>query len=76
MRDEARIYLGIVRDATAQNIMIPIPLHPIIKKHLGITDQETMEIGELLKADAREEYMNSPQFSEINAILESFPKLT
>ncbi len=35
-----------------------------------MTEDELLEIGEILKADAREQFVLSPHFGEINAILE------
>ncbi len=75
MREQARIFLAIFRDASNQGIFVPLELGPILTKHLGITEQEMMEVGEILKADMLEWSATRPDFERIKAELAKFPRL-
>jgi hypothetical protein len=75
MRREATIMLEIIRMAIAEGVWLPQELGPILHTVLGITEREALEIGEILKADARERFANHPDFTAVNAELEKFPKM-
>lgn len=59
MRREASILLGIIREANRQDVTIG-PVFSIIRKQLGITDDEMNEIAAICEADIREQYVNTP----------------
>ena len=75
MREQAKIWLAFLREANNRGVMLDIATVNLLYDVLKITDQEIMEIGEVLKADIRERYSNSPHFALINAFLEGLPKL-
>lgn len=75
MREQARVFLYIVREAMAQHIESTPEFVQMLANILQITDQERMEIGEILKADIREDYINDPLFFLVNGMLEALPKL-
>jgi hypothetical protein len=74
MRREAQIFLEFMREANRQSVLLGSGAIGILKDVLEITQQEYLEVGEILKADIREAAAMSPHFSEINMTLERYPK--
>lgn len=69
MREAARILLDLIRYANRNHIDLGAVL-PTLVKTLGISEEETMEIGEILKADVRELNATYPAYEGIKARLE------
>jgi hypothetical protein len=69
MRAEAQAFLAIIREANRQKYWMTVELAALLRAALLMTEEELLEIGEILKADAREQFASSPHFGEINAIL-------
>jgi len=70
MRAEAKAFLAIIREANRRKYWLTPEFAFLLRAALHMTEDELLEIGEILKADAREQFVLSPHFGEINAILE------
>ena len=75
MREQAKIWLAFIREANNRGVMLDVATAKLLYDVLELTGQEVLEIGEVLKADIRERYINTPHFATINAFLEGLPKL-
>jgi hypothetical protein len=71
MREQARIFLTVIREAIAHHVEHSPEFVQMLANILQITDQERVEIGAILKADMREDYATHPCFAEINDVLET-----
>ncbi len=65
MREQAKIFLGIIRDANRQNILLDQRVFDIIVKNLEINQQELVEVTEILEADLLEKVAMKPEFDAV-----------
>lgn len=70
LSEGATILLGLIRYANRNNINIR-PILPSLRDALRISQEEIFQIGELVKADIREENASSPLFGQINRLMDS-----
>lgn len=69
MKDNAKILLGIMRDANKQHISLDPGIFDIIFRNLGIDRQSLDEVTAILEADLLENMAMKPEFEEIKSFI-------
>lgn len=70
MNERVWLLLAFMRGATERNIPLSPDVFGLFCDAIGgVTMDERREVGEILKADAREQFVNSPNFGEFNDAL-------
>jgi hypothetical protein len=69
MRNEAGLFLAIMREANKRHITLKSELLLTMYVCLEITPEESVEIGEILKADLRELNVSQPGYGKLNVVL-------
>jgi hypothetical protein len=67
MKDNAKILLGIMRDANRQNISLDHRVFDIIYRNLGIDKQGLDEVTAILEADLLEKVAMKPEFEQVKS---------
>jgi len=69
MKDNAKMLLGIMRDANRQNISLDSRVVDIIFENLGVDQQGLDEVTAILEADLLEKVAMKPEFEEVKSFI-------